>query len=65
LPFILLHFFPLAVLDESRDGRSPALALDFAMTPDEELPVIRAAYEFTTWLIPKVGRFPRDLQLSP
>jgi hypothetical protein len=34
------------------------------MAPDEELPVIRAAYEFTTWLIPKIGKFPRDLRFS-
>lgn len=31
---------------------------------DEELPVIRAAQEFVVWLIPKIGKFPRDLRFS-
>jgi hypothetical protein len=31
---------------------------------DEELPVIRAAQEFVVWLIPKIGKFPRDLRVA-
>lgn len=31
---------------------------------DEELPVIRAAHEFVVWLIPKIGKFPRDLRFT-
>ena len=31
---------------------------------DEELPVIRAAQEFVVWLIPKIGKFPRDLRFT-
>ena len=30
------------------------------MARDEELPIIRAFYEFVLWLSPKIGRFPRD-----
>ena len=32
------------------------------MQTDQELPVIRAWYEFTIWLIPKIQKFPRDLR---
>lgn len=31
---------------------------------DEELPVIRAMYELILWLVPKVGKFPRDLRFT-
>jgi len=34
------------------------------MKPDAELPVIRLVYEFTVWLIPKIGKFPRDLRFT-
>lgn len=27
---------------------------------DDELPIIRAWYEFSAWLIPKIGKFPRE-----
>ena len=30
------------------------------MKPGEELPVIREWYELTTWLLPKISKFPRD-----
>ena len=26
----------------------------------EELPIIRAFYEFVLWLMPKIAKFPRD-----
>tara|TARA_R110002111_G_scaffold260867_1_gene332902 strand:- start:7775 stop:8131 length:357 start_codon:yes stop_codon:yes gene_type:complete len=32
------------------------------MKQDEELPLIRAWYEMTIWLIPKIQKFPRDLR---
>ncbi len=31
---------------------------------DDELPVIRATYEFIAWAVPKVGKFPRDLRFT-
>lgn len=34
------------------------------MKPDLELPVIRACHEFIVWLLPKVGKFPRDLRFT-
>lgn len=34
------------------------------MKPDAELPVIRACHEFAVWLIPKIGKFPRDLRFA-
>lgn len=30
------------------------------MVRDEELPIIRAFYEFVLWLNPKIAKFPRD-----
>ena len=27
---------------------------------DDELPIIRDWYEFSIWMIPKIGKFPRD-----
>jgi hypothetical protein len=30
------------------------------MPRDEELPIIRAFYDFILWLSPKIARFPRD-----
>ncbi len=30
------------------------------MSRDEELPIIRVFYDFMLWLIPKIGKFPRD-----
>jgi hypothetical protein len=30
------------------------------MRGDEELPIIRAFYDLTVWLIPKIAKFPRD-----
>ena len=30
------------------------------MKPGDELPVIREWYELTTWLLPKISKFPRD-----
>ncbi len=30
------------------------------MPRDEELPIIRAFYDFMLWMIPKIGKFPRD-----
>lgn len=30
------------------------------MAREEELPIIRAFYEFTLWLSPKIAKFPRD-----
>ena len=34
------------------------------MPADRELPIIRAWYEFTVWLVPKIGKFPRDLRFT-
>jgi hypothetical protein len=31
---------------------------------EEELPVIRTAQEFVVWLIPKIGKFLRDLRFT-
>jgi len=36
----------------------------YTVRSDEELPVIRAAYELVVWLIPKIGKFPRDLRFT-
>jgi hypothetical protein len=30
------------------------------MPRDEELPILRAAYDFLLWLSPKIAKFPRD-----
>ena len=30
------------------------------MPRDEELPIIRAFYDFVLWLNPKIAKFPRD-----
>lgn len=30
------------------------------MPRDEELPIIRAFYDFVLWLSPKIAKFPRD-----
>jgi len=30
------------------------------MSRDEELPIIRAWYEFTLWMVPKILKFPRN-----
>lgn len=30
------------------------------MASDEELPIIRAFYDFVLWLSPKIAQFPRD-----
>ena len=30
------------------------------MKPSDELPVIREWYEFMTWMLPKINKFPRD-----
>ncbi len=30
------------------------------MPRDEELPIIRAFYDFALWLSPKIAKFPRD-----
>ena len=30
----------------------------------DEIPVILESYEYTTWLFPETGRFPRDLRFS-
>ncbi|MGO8746123.1 MAG: diversity-generating retroelement protein Avd [Thermoguttaceae bacterium] len=30
------------------------------MTRDEELPILRAFYDFILWLSPKIAKFPRD-----
>ena len=30
------------------------------MPRDEELPIIRAFYDFMLWLVPKIAKFPRD-----
>ncbi len=32
------------------------------MKKDDELPIIRAWYEFTIWLLPKIQKFPRDMR---
>lgn len=32
------------------------------MPRDEELPIIRAFYDFMLWMIPKNAKFPRDQQ---
>lgn len=29
-----------------------------------ELPVIQACYDFTVWLLPKIGKLPRDLRFT-
>ena len=29
-----------------------------------ELPVIQACYDFTVWLLPKIGKLPRDLRYT-
>lgn len=34
------------------------------MRTDDELPVIRACHEFVVWLLPKIGKFPRDLRFT-
>ena len=34
------------------------------MPVDKELPILRAWYEFTVWLVPKIGKFPRDLRFT-
>ena len=33
------------------------------MPRDEELPIIRAFYDFVLWLNPKIAKFPRDQRL--
>ena len=30
------------------------------MSRDEELPIIRAFYDFVLWLVPKIAKFPRN-----
>ena len=35
-----------------------------SMATDKELPILRAWYEFTVWLVPKIGKFPRDLRFT-
>ena len=30
------------------------------MASDEELPIIRAFYDFMLWFLPKIAKFPRD-----
>lgn len=30
------------------------------MAHDEELPIIRAYYDFAVWMVPKIAKFPRD-----
>ncbi|MFO1004660.1 MAG: diversity-generating retroelement protein Avd [Planctomycetaceae bacterium] len=30
----------------------------------EDLPVIQACYDFTVWLVPKIGKLPRDLRFT-
>ena len=30
------------------------------MPREEELPILRAFYDFAVWLIPKIAKFPRD-----
>lgn len=30
------------------------------MKPQDDLPIIRAWYEFLVWMIPKIGKFPRE-----
>ena len=32
--------------------------------PGAELPVIQACHDFTVWLLPKIGRLPRDLRFT-
>lgn len=34
------------------------------MKTEDELPIIRLWYEFLLWLLPKVGKFPRDMRHS-
>ncbi|MCA9013627.1 MAG: diversity-generating retroelement protein Avd [Planctomycetaceae bacterium] len=34
------------------------------MKSQDELPIIRAWYEFLIWIIPKIGKFPRDLRFT-
>jgi hypothetical protein len=34
------------------------------MRADAELPVVQATYDFVVWLIPKIGKFPRDLRFT-
>lgn len=34
------------------------------MPPSDELPIIRAWYEFLVWMIPKIEKFPRDLRFT-
>lgn len=31
---------------------------------EEELPIIRAYYEFLVWFVPKIARFPRDQRFT-
>jgi hypothetical protein len=34
------------------------------MPPSDELPIIRALYEFLVWMIPNIEKFPRDLRFT-
>ncbi len=34
------------------------------MQQEQDLPIIRACYEFLVWLVPKIGKFPRDLRFT-
>lgn len=34
------------------------------MARDDELPLLRAYYDFMLWLSPKIGRFPRDQRFT-
>lgn len=44
----------------SPSGETPAVGRSTAARRDEELPVIRAFYDFAVWLVPLVGKFPRQ-----
>ena len=43
-------------------ARALSFEREVNMKPDDDLPIIRAWYEFMIWLMPKIAKFPRDLR---
>ena len=63
-PFVILRWLRFTAIQGTCDTRSVAREFEkwnaAPMKPGEELPVIREWYELTTWLLPKISKFPRD-----
>ncbi len=62
LPFFSFSFYPRRAA--ARDIVLGFDRSDPAVPRDEELPIIRAFYDFVLWLNPKIAKFPRDQRFS-